>query len=129
MVPFGILVVLLVFWKLKAEWIECQGEKFDLVGSVLYGIGLLFIMYGFSDLNNLLGAVLLILGIIAMFIFLRWELKVESPVFNVRLFSQNITFTLSSLAALINYSATFAVALLLSYYLQYIKGLDPLLPV
>ena len=83
-------------------------------------------MYGFSDLNNLLGVVLLILGIISMFIFLRWELKVESPVFNVRLFSQNITFTLSSLAALINYSATFAVALLLSYYLQYIKGLDPL---
>ena len=32
MVPFGILVLLLVFWKLKAEWIECQGEKFDLVG-------------------------------------------------------------------------------------------------
>ncbi len=126
MVPFGILVVLLVFWKLKAEWIECQGEKFDLVGSVLYGIGLLFIMYGFSDLNNLLGVVLLILGIMGMFIFLRWELKVESPVFNVRLFSQNITFTLSSFAALINYSATFAVALLLSYYLQYIKGLDPL---
>jgi len=125
MVPFGILAVLLVFWKLKAEWIECQGEKFDLIGSILYAMGLLFIMYGFSILNNLLGVVILILGIISMFIFLRWELKVESPVFNVRLFSQNITFTLSSLAALINYSATFAVALLLSYYLQYIKGLDP----
>jgi EmrB/QacA subfamily drug resistance transporter len=125
MVPFGILVLLLVFWKLKAEWIECQGEKFDLIGSIFYAIGLLFIMYGFSDLNNLLGVVLLILGIISMFIFLRWELRVESPVFNVRLFSQNITFTLSSVAALINYSATFAVALLLSYYLQYIKGFDP----
>lgn len=126
MVPLGIFVVFLVFWKLKEEWIECKGEKFDLIGSVLYSIGLLFIMYGFSDLNNLLGVVMLILGIITMFIFIRWELKVESPVFNVRLFSQNITFTLSSLAALINYSATFAVALLLSYYLQFIKGLDPL---
>jgi EmrB/QacA subfamily drug resistance transporter len=125
MVPFGILVLLLVFWKLKAEWIECQGEKFDLIGSVLYSIGLFLVMYGFSTLNSLLGVAMLILGIIAMFIFFRWELKVESPVFNVRLFSHNLTFTLSSLAALINYSATFAVALLLSYYLQYIKGLEP----
>ncbi len=29
------------------------------------------------------------------------------------------------MAALINYSATFAVSLLLSYYLQYIKGFEP----
>lgn len=125
MVPFGILVVILVLLKLKAEWIECQGEKFDLIGSILYSIGLLFIMYGFSDLPNLLGVAILILGIIGMVSFVRWELKTDSPVFNVRLFSQNTTFTYSSLAALINYSATFAVTLLLSYYLQYIKGLDP----
>ena len=43
---------------------------------------------------------------------------------NVRLF-KNRTFALSSLAALINFSATFAVVFLLSLYLQYIKGLDP----
>jgi MFS family permease len=34
-------------------------------------------------------------------------------------------FAYSCLAALINYSATFAVAFLLSLYLQYIKGLTP----
>jgi MFS family permease len=38
---------------------------------------------------------------------------------------KNTAFTFSSVAALINYSATFAVTLLLSYYLQYIKGLEP----
>ena len=37
---------------------------------------------------------------------------------------KNFTFTFSSLAAFINYSATFAVALLLSFFLQYIRGLD-----
>jgi EmrB/QacA subfamily drug resistance transporter len=125
MIPFGILVLFLVYWKLKAEWIESAGEKFDYIGSVFYSIGLLFIMYGFSDINNALGVAMLVVGIIAMVVFFRWEMKVESPVFDVRLFTQNITFTLSSFAALINYSATFAVGLLLSYYLQYIKGLDP----
>jgi MFS family permease len=34
-------------------------------------------------------------------------------------------FTFSSLAALINYSATFALTFLLSLYLQYIKGIPP----
>lgn len=82
-------------------------------------------MYGFSDINKPLGVAMLVLGVIAMVVFFRWELKVESPVFDVRLFTQNITFTLSSFAALINYSATFAVGLLISYYLQYIKGPDP----
>jgi MFS family permease len=36
-----------------------------------------------------------------------------------------MTLTFSSLAALINYSATFAVGFLLSLYLQYAKGLSP----
>ena len=124
MIPFGILVVILVFWKLKGEWIECAGEKFDKLGSILYSIGLLFVMYGFSDLPNLLGIVILVLGVMGLLVFVRWELKVDSPVFNVRLFSQNTTFSFSSVAALINYMATFAVTLLLSYYLQYLRGMD-----
>ena len=56
--------------------------------------------------------------------FAIFELRVKNPVFEVRLF-KNITFGFSSLAALINYSATFAVVFLFSLYLQYIKGLSP----
>ena len=37
----------------------------------------------------------------------------------------NRAFAFSCLAALINYSATFAVTFILSLYLQYIKGFDP----
>lgn len=125
MIPFGILIVSLVFWKLKAEWVESKGEKFDLKGSILYSVGLLLLMYGFTELNTILGVILLVVGLILFVIFFRWELKVENPVFNVRLFTDNATFTFSSLAALINYSATFAVTLLLSYYLQFIRGLEP----
>jgi len=43
----------------------------------------------------------------------------------MNLFRKNRTFTFSNLAALINYSATFAVAFLISLYLQYVKGLEP----
>ena len=48
-----------------------------------------------------------------------------SPVFDVSLFRENRAFLFSSLAALINYAATFAVTFQISLYLQYIKGMSP----
>jgi predicted MFS family arabinose efflux permease len=64
-------------------------------------------------------------GVVALVVFVKWERKIKSPVFEVKLFIENRTFAFSCLAALINYSATFAVTFLLSLYLQYIKGLTP----
>ncbi len=124
MIPFGLLIVGIVFWKLHDEWAASRGEKFDFIGSIIYSIMLLMIMYGFSSLPKIEGWVMLMLGIIGLLAFIKWELRTESPVFNIRLF-KNTEFTFSSMAALINYSATFAVSLLLSYYLQYIKGFEP----
>ncbi len=123
-IPLGLLVIALTALKVKGEWAECKGEKFDTSGSVIYGIALIMLMYGFSILPGETGIILLILGIIGILAFTLFELRVQNPVFEVRLF-KNITFGFSSLAALINYSATFAVVFLLSLYLQYIKGLDP----
>jgi MFS family permease len=50
---------------------------------------------------------------------------VATPVLDVALMTRNVVFARSNLAALINYSATFAVTFLLSLYLQYVRGLDP----
>lgn len=124
MIPFGILVLSIVFWKLHDEWAASKGEKFDFVGSILYSVMLLLVMYGFSSLPKIDGWFMLSLGVIGFLAFIKWELRTKSPVFNIRLF-KNTAFTFSSMAALINYSATFAVTLLLSFYLQYIKGLEP----
>lgn len=124
MIPFGLLVVGIVFWKLHDEWAASRGEKFDFIGSVIYSIMLLLVMYGFSSLPKIEGWVMLMLGVIGFLAFIKWELRTENPVFNIRLF-KNTAFTFSSMAALINYSATFAVSLLLSYYLQYLKGFEP----
>ena len=125
MIPLGILILILTYWKLKDEWAECKGEKFDIKGSVFYSVVLVMVMYGFSTLPNISGVILVIAGIIGFLGFLMYELRLESPVLNVKLF-KNRTFAFSNLAALINYSATFAVTFLLSLYLQYIKALDPL---
>ncbi len=125
MVPLGLLVITLVFWKLRGEWAESRGEKFDLPGAIIYSVALFLIMYGFSLIPQILGIGITIAGVIVISAFVWWELKTETPVFDMKLFFKNTTFAFSNLAALINYSATFAVVFLLNYYLQYIKGFDP----
>jgi len=125
MVPFGLLVIVLVFWKLRGqEWAACKGEKFDLPGSVLYSTALVLVIFGFSSLPDIWGITAIIAGILVFLGFTRLELSIDSPVLDMKLFFKNRAFAFSNLAALINYSATFAVTFLLSLYLQYVKGLS-----
>lgn len=124
-VPLGLVIIFLVLWKLKGEWAEAKGEKFDLAGSLIYGATLIAIMYGLSALPAIWAIWLILMGAFGVLVFVKWEMRVTSPVFNLRLFRNNTAFTFSNVAALINYSATFAVTFLLSLYLQYTKGLSP----
>ncbi len=123
--PLGVVIITLFLWKLKGEWADAKGEKFDLIGFVIYSPSLVAVMYGFSLLPEMLGLALIIIGMMGFVVFVWWERKVSSPILNINLFKNNRAFTFSNLAALINYSATFAVTFLLSLYLQYIKGFSP----
>jgi len=126
-VPVGIAILVVVFFGFKGkEWKEAEGEKFDYTGSLIYTLMLIALMYGLSLLPETTGIWLLIAGFIGLIVFVRWELRVEHPVLDVTLFKTNRVFTFSNMAALINYSATFAVGFLLSLYLQFIKGFSPL---
>ena len=124
-VTFGITCVLMTIKYLKGEWVDARGEKLDIVGSVVYGFSILALVYGASLLPQKIGVYLVIAGLAGLGIFIKLETRVRYPVFEVRLFNQNRLFTFSSLAALINYSATFALTFLLSLYLQYIKNIPP----
>ncbi|KKG15866.1 MFS transporter [Methanosarcina sp. 2.H.T.1A.6] len=124
-VPIGIMAVILILWKLKGEWAECRGEKFDLTGSVIYGAAVVAVMYGFSTLPDFKGAAFIAAGILGVIGFALYEMRIPSPVLDIRLLTKNRIFALSNLAALINYSATFAVTFLLSLDLQYTKGFTP----
>ena len=124
-VPVGLLVIYFVATRLKGEWADARGERFDLAGSVIYGLALVSLMYGLSLLPAWCGMGLILAGIIGIGAFVLWERSAISPLLNMDLFLHNATFAFSNLAALINYSATFAVTFLLSLYLQYIKGFTP----
>jgi EmrB/QacA subfamily drug resistance transporter len=124
-VLLGLIIIIAVLWRLKGEWAEAKGEKFDTIGAVIYGIALLVLMYGFSLVPELLGLGLIAVGIVGLAVFILWQNRVISPLLNIGLFRGSTVFAMSNLAALINYCATFAVGFLLSLYLQYIKGFGP----
>ena len=111
---------------MKTEWAEARDEGFDFKGAFLYMAALSALMYGFSSLTQTLGTCLVVIGLILIIIFTFRERKVKNPLLDITLFRHNAVFLVSNLAALINYSATFAVSFLLSLYLEYIKGFSPL---
>lgn len=125
MLPLGAVTVLVTMRYLKGEWADAVNERFDTAGSLLYMGAIFLLVFGATHLPDLKGIMLVAGGFLGLAAFVRQELRVDHPVFEITLFRRNHVFTFSSLAALINYAATFALTFLLSLYLQYLKGLTP----
>ena len=123
--PIGVILMAVILYMLKGDWAEARGSKFDLVGSVMLAISLLMLMYGFSKLPAISAALVGVVGLAGVIAFVIYEQKIDHPLVDIGLFRYNAVFAFSSLAALINYSATFAVGFVLSLYLQNLKGLSP----
>ena len=120
-----LVALLLILWKLKGEWAEAKGERFDFIGSAIFAISVVLLLYGFTSLPATLGIILTIVGIIGILAFARLEIKIENPILNIGLFRKNRIFIFSNLTMLIRYCAAFATSFLMSIFLQYIKGFSP----
>jgi EmrB/QacA subfamily drug resistance transporter len=123
--PPGLILLAVAALMLKGEWAEAARERFDVLGSLVLAVGLIATMYGFATLPSTSAAVLIVVGVVALVLFVGIEQRISHPVLDIGLFRYNAVFAFSSLAALINYAATFAVGFLLSLYLQEVKGLEP----
>lgn len=122
----GLLTTLIAFRFLgKDKSAEEKQKRVDLKGTVFYILGLLALVYGSSRIPGALGWILMGGGILSILFFWTLEKRSSSPVIDTKLYTRNRLFTYSNLAALINYSATFAVIFLVSLYLQKIKALSP----
>ena len=127
-VPIGILILPIAFIKVK-DIVPKLNEKLDLIGSALLGISLLIISYmsvyiigsGFDTLSFLMLAISIAF---ALFFILREHLS-KSPILDLSLFKSKI-FAFSVIAAMLQFTASFAVLFLLTIYLQGALNLDPL---
>lgn len=117
-VAVGVLMV-------KQEWRSDEPGRFDIVGALLYTGAIVFLMVGMSSLPELYSVGLLGLGIVGFWMFFHHQHHRENPLFDVTLFYTNRVFTLSCIASLVMYAATFANIVLMSLYLQYLRGFEP----
>jgi predicted MFS family arabinose efflux permease len=72
----------------------------------------------------LTGFFAIVIAALCLVLFVKREIKSSTPLLGIALLRQS-SFAFSSLAALINYSATFAVTFIIALYLQCVKGFSP----
>jgi EmrB/QacA subfamily drug resistance transporter len=121
-----LLCLLLTVLKLKGEWADARGERFDFVGTLLFVVSLFSLIYG--TLNQKEGGIYLVLiasGALGLLIFLVFEYRCSSPILDVGLVIRNRVFAFSNLATLINYAASYGIAFFFSLYLQVVRGYTP----
>lgn len=123
-VPVEAAAFLFALLKLKGEWAEARGERYDWPGTFLYCASLCCCVYGALHRKNL-GVELGLIGGSGLLFFLFFEYRIKSPMLDVNLLLHNRVFALSNLATLINYAASFGIGFFFSLYLQYVRGFSP----
>jgi MFS family permease len=116
---FALVTCVLTFWRLrKVEWKEPREASFDVLGSAVWAVALPALLLGFTFLPELIGILLVVGGSLGLAFFLWWETRAADPILSVNLLRHNRAFAFSNAAALINYSATFALSFLMTLYLH-----------
>ncbi len=120
----GVVIVIITWLYLGKDVIKKNSQKkqIHLRGLIFYIIGLVSLVYGASIIPSTTGWLLIGGGILALIVFWKMESRSAFPVIQTSLFTKNRLFAFSNIAALINYSATFAIVFLLSLYLQKIQN-------
>lgn len=123
-IPLGIILLFILFLKFKIEWAESKGENFDIMGTALYTLSLMAILYGFTSIFDYWGIYTLISGFIGMISFILLERGRESPLIPLGIFKHRKT-SFTSLSMLLLNAAISGMATILSLYFQSFRGFGP----
>ena len=100
-----------------------ESSRFDFSGNILFAFSTVVLLYALTNLSiQRFARILLIVGAVLFALFVRREAKAPDPMLRITMFTKDSAFTLSNVAALLNYGSTFAISYLISIYLQSIKG-------
>jgi len=124
-VPLSLVVMYIGLTRVPVEWRADERGSFDGFGAGLYGIAIVILMIGISTLPGAIAVAMIVIGGLGLWLFFRHEHGHPHPVFDVGLFYTNRVFLMSCLASLVMYTTTFANVVLVSLYLQYLKGIPP----
>ncbi|HKZ11833.1 MAG TPA: DHA2 family efflux MFS transporter permease subunit [Rhodanobacteraceae bacterium] len=130
-VPIGLAVSAIIAGQLGGRRDPIERPRMDYVGLVtlILGVGALQVLL---DKGNELDwfhsnfiVVLAVVAVIALGIFLIWELTDQDPIVNLRLFRHR-NFAAGTLAMLLAYAVFFAIGLLVPLWLQETLGYTPI---
>ena len=123
-IPLAVIVLLIGLWMVPGEWSAEERGAFDVRGAAIYSLAIVSLCLGVSTLPHAASYFLILTGCAGLYLFFRVARDTVHPIIDVKLFFTNRVFTLSCMAALIIYTATFANIVLVSLYLQYLKGMQ-----
>lgn len=125
-VPIGLAATGMCLFGMKPGPKNAFGERMDWRGGIFYAVSVAFLMLGAAHAKEVpAGPAMIAAGVIGLAVFLRLQARTKSALLDINLLTRNRFFTLSCLAALGNYAATFGITFMMSLYLQYAKGLPP----
>ena len=128
-IPVGLTAMFLSLRFIPKDKPTIEGQRFDVLGAVLFMTGLIALMLGLNkgaDWGWGSPAVLGLLGfaLIILLVFVRLEKSIPSPMLDLKLF-RNKVFTFSSLSSVLNYVAIYGVIFLMPFYLIQGRGFEP----
>ncbi len=130
-VPIGIAVSFIVGTQLKGRPETLETPKFDYVGlaTLVIGVGALQLVLDLGNdedwFNSTKIVVMSIVSVLAIAVFLIWELTDKDPIVNLKLFRHR-NFRNGTIALVIAYSCFFSGSLLLPLWLQRNLGYTPI---
>ena len=121
----GIVANVMAFRSLHKEWIHTPESSVSVKSLLLYALGISAVMVGITEWVRFWWSVYaFVVGLMVLSVlgYVEWHSK--DPLIPVKIFVSNLGFTMSSVAAMMNFSATFGVGFILSLFLQMIMGFD-----
>ena len=122
-IPIGIFSSIVVGRQLKGRPERLEKPKMDYIGlaTLVLGVGALQILLDLGNdedwFNSTKIVVLAIVAVIALVVFLIWELTDRDPIVDLKLFRHR-NFTAGTVAMVVAYAAFFSVGLLVPLWLQ-----------
>jgi EmrB/QacA subfamily drug resistance transporter len=129
-IPIGLFGALWGYLSLKETSARRGGEKFDVPGAVSFSLSLVSLLLALTLGIQFSWTSWPILSVFAAFVvflalFFWWERRPANPVMDFSLFRNRI-YNFSVLSAMMQSLALFAVNFLIVFYLQAVRGFDPL---
>ncbi len=123
-IPISIIVLLIGIFKVPKDWSADERGDFDLKSAVVYGLSIILLCLGMSNLSESHGIFCLIFSLFGIVIFIKLTKQSKHPIFNISLFEKNRVFMFSCFSSFIIYAAIFSNTFLISLYLQYLRDLS-----